>query len=280
MKSAAYRFLNGTMFFRAPDGADGGGGDGNNTGAPASGTPSGAPAAGILGSTTPAQGAPAAGAADWKEYTPDPAKSEADNATAKAAHDATKPQAQAKPEIGKDPAKSPEQNAADLQADIAKRLEDIKTWEIKVPDGFEADPAQRAEFEPIIAKHRLSKEAAQDLVNLEGKLRNDAYQKHWEIAGKEWPAKAAADPEFGGASFDANVLVANKAIKEFGTPEFIKLLTDTGYSNHPEMIRFCYRAGKAMGEGRAVNGQGGSGAQEKGPPAAAVLYDHPSSNAK
>src|SRR4051794_9711748 len=48
------------------------------------------PPAPAAGDKKPAEGGKAA---DWKEYVPDPAKSEADNAAAKAAHDKTKPAA-------------------------------------------------------------------------------------------------------------------------------------------------------------------------------------------
>lgn len=180
-----------------------------------------------------------------------------------------KPAEPAKPEIGKDPNKTAEQNAADVAAEQAQLLEQAKGYEIKVPDGYQADPALRAKFDPIVAKHRLSKDAAQDLVNFEAEIRNDTIKEHWTRV-KEWQGQTEKDPEIGGSNFEASKAHITAAVQQFGDPEFNKLMNDTGYGNHPALARFAARVGKAMGEGRAIPNGGKPGG--KSPSAEDVFY--------
>lgn len=64
----------------------------------------------------------------------------------------------------------------------------------------------------------------------------------------EWVKLAKADPEIGGANFDASMQEAARARAQFFTPEFDKLLDSTGLGNHPEVIRAWARVGKAIGQ--------------------------------
>lgn len=73
-------------------------------------------------------------------------------------------------------------------------------------------------------------------------------------ARTEWADATRADKELGGEQFDANLAVAKKGLEAFGTPELKSLLNESGLGNHPEVIRFMYRAGKAISEDRIVTG--------------------------
>ena len=126
-------------------------------------------------------GTPAAPAAEWKEYVPDPAKSEADNATAKAAHDATKPAA---------PATAPDPKAV-APIDFSK--------DIKLPEGFVADEALSKEFTDVINDDKLSRaERAQKLIDLQAKAMaslSEAGKTAWNTLQTDWQAKVQADPD-------------------------------------------------------------------------------------
>jgi len=69
-----------------------------------------------------------------------------------------------------------------------------------------------------------------------------------------WTEQARADKEFGGAQLKDNLVIANKALGQFGTPELVSLLKETGLGNHPEIVRAFYRAGKAISEDTFVKG--------------------------
>lgn len=217
----------------APDGAGGGmGGDP----APA---PAAAPAdAGSVlypddppqgeGDQPPADAAPAAG--KWQEYVPDPAKSDEENAAAKAEHDAAKP--------------------ADDPADTVP--EDGK-YALKMPDGIEVDQAMLDQFSPTFKELGLTTKQAQVLADkfIEAQnQRGEAQAQSWAKTIGDWVDQAKADPEIGGAKWDDTVKNASGVVKRFGNDGFREYLNASGAGNHPEMIRFMAKVGAMIGEDR------------------------------
>jgi hypothetical protein len=84
------------------------------------------------------------------------------------------------------------------------------------------------------------------------------------------------DKEFGGDKLSENLGVAKKALDAFGTAELRSLLNQSGLGDHPEVIRFMYRAGKAISEDRFVGGAPavGKGAPKNFADFADVLYSN------
>lgn len=60
-----------------------------------------------------------------------------------------------------------------------------------------------------------------------------------------WHDQTVADKEIGGDKLQENLAVAKLALNDV-TPDFKKLLDDTGLGNHPEMIKLMYRLGKTL----------------------------------
>jgi hypothetical protein len=56
------------------------------------------------------------------------------------------------------------------------------------------------------------------------------------------------DSEFGGMSFHDNMRYAKAAILRFDDGSLAKILNDTGFGSHPEVVRFMYRVGRALAE--------------------------------
>jgi hypothetical protein len=151
-------------------------------------------------------------------------------------------------------------------------------YEFTMPEGVGLDAGLAERAEPILRELNLSNDQANKLATLiaservsEAQRQSDAYTQQV----KDWGDLAAADPEFGGASFEKNAPIAQRAIAQFGTPE-LKALMENGLGNHPEMIRFAYRVGKALGEDGGVDGNKASTPKS----AADVLFDHPTSKPK
>ena len=65
-------------------------------------------------------------------------------------------------------------------------------------------------------------------------------------ADKEWPDAIAADPEIGGVNQPAAVAAARSVVLRYATPELIAELTASGYGNHPGLVKFLARIGKAL----------------------------------
>ena len=166
-------------------------------------------------------------------------------ATPAAAADATQ-----QPSTDKAPAK-----ADGAEAPPAKVVPDSYTF--TAPEGQTLDAEAVAEFSGIAKEFGLSQEEGQKVADIGAKLAQRWETKQAETlqtASAEWAAAATADKEYGGDKLEASMTAAKKALTAFGSPELTTLLNGSGLGNHPEVIRFMVRAGKAVSEDRMVTG--------------------------
>jgi hypothetical protein len=179
--------------------------------------------------------------------------------------DATKTEEPTKEgEEGKEDAKKEEQKGAPEEYEA-----------FKLPETFKVDEPVMGEFKTLAKELGLSQEAAQKLVDMQAKLQGNnataftqSLQAHVDKTATEWAATAKADPEYGGAKFSENVAVAKQALDAFGTPELKALLNESRLGSNPELIRFMFRAGKAISQDGFVSGRAASAAKDT----ASALY--------
>lgn len=132
-----------------------------------------------------------------------------------------------------------------------------EAYELVAPEGFALDADSVAAFTPVAKELGLTNDAANKLMPVAAQFA----QRITDQANKavidavvqqraDWAKSALADAEIGGSPEQhAEVkAVAAKALDDFGGADFRAFLNETGLGNHPEMIRFIYRAGKAIGE--------------------------------
>ena len=186
-------------------------------------------------------------------------------ATDAAAAEANTPEALAKAE-------------ADKAAADAKAGEKVapEKYDIKAPDGVTLDAEVLGQFEGLAKELKLSQEEAQKLADVGTQMSQKWASQQAEAiqtAAAEWAAASSSDKEFGGDKLTENLAVSKKALDAFGTPELSKLLNESRLGNHPEVIRFMYRAGKAISEDRMVTGGAGPAG---GTTTASVLYPNQS----
>ncbi|OVZ82195.1 peptidase [Yersinia kristensenii] len=138
-------------------------------------------------------------------------------------------------------------------------------------EGQDLDAEALATFEPVARELGLSQEQAQKLVDIYGKdIVPKLQQKQaeaWQQQTEQWGNDVKADKEIGGDKLTANIGMAQKALDQFGTPELRTYLEQTGLGNHPDLVRFCVKIGKSMGEDSMV--MAANGGQRS---AAEVLY--------
>ena len=150
-------------------------------------------------------------------------------------------------------------------------------YEFTQPEGVSMDTEALGEFEGLAKELKLSQEEAQRVTDIGVKLAQKWEAKQADAiqqAAAEWAATSTADKEFGGDKLTENLAVAKKALDAFGTPELRSLLNDSRLGNHPEVIRFMVRAGKAISEDRMVTG--GAGPAKAGTDTAKALYPNQS----
>lgn len=126
-----------------------------------------------------------------------------------------------------------------------------------LPDGATVSNEAKALFKDL----GLTQEQAQKAVTFQA----ENAQKQMAAVRDQWLADARADGEIGGAAFDANVQLAEKAIATFGSDALRALLEKSGLGNHPELVRAFVRVGKAISEDKLVVGGGGSAPPAKTP---------------
>lgn len=126
-----------------------------------------------------------------------------------------------------------------------------ETYELAAPDGIEIDTDA---FTAFAKDADLTQDQAQKLLEKMAPAMVARQNAAIEQARQQWVADAKADKEFGGDKLPENLGVAKKAMDQFGSPELKSLLEQSGLGNHPEVIRFFFRAGKAISEDRVVTG--------------------------
>lgn len=198
------------------------------------------------------------GATEWKEYVPDPNKSDEENAAAKAEHDKAKPAA--------DP------------LDVVP--EDGK-YNLTMPEGVEVDQelldAVGGDFKELGLTHKQAQALADKFIGVQQK-RAEKQGQTWAETISGWADTAKKDPEIGGAKWDGTVAASRRAVDTLGTPALKEYLNASGSGNHPEVIRIMAKVGAMIKEDNPASG----GAEGAGKPAEAahVLFpnDAPKGN--
>ena len=132
----------------------------------------------------------------------------------------------------------------------------------KVADAPEVlDPEVLTAFGEVAKELDLPQEAAQKVLDKVAPVIQARQAEQVEKARVEWAEESKSDQEFGGETFETNLEVAKTALNAFGTDPFKQLLSESGLGNHPEVIRFMYRAGKAISEDSYVGNSQGANAQ-------------------
>jgi hypothetical protein len=185
------------------------------------------------------------------ETTPTEGQAVAPQAPAAPAQAASAPEQKA-------PQNAPQPVAAEQKPVSDKPQGAPEKYEFKTHEGFEFDSQVLEVFGNVAKELNLTQDSAQKVLDTMAPKLQERQNQQLQTIRNEWVQNTRADAEFGGEKLDANLSVARKALDAFGTKELRSLLNDSGLGDHPEVIRFMYRAGKAISEDRFVAGsQGG-----------------------
>lgn len=170
-----------------------------------------------------------------------------------AAPDASATQAtstEAKPNEGEAP------KTGDKPGEEAKPAEVV--YEFKLPEGVDPKGEAVEELRATAKEFGLTQEQAQRIADLGAKqAQGFAAQlvEQQRTMTTEWAQQTTTDKEIGGDKLSENLGVAKKALDTFGSKELKTLLNQSGLGNHPEVVRFMVKAGKAISEdGHLVTG--------------------------
>lgn len=173
------------------------------------------------------------------------------------------PSQAATPEASATPAASTEviaDPAAAKPGEEVKPAEPAKevVYEFKLPEGVDLKGEALDELKATAKELGLTQEQAQRVADLGAKqAKGFAAQlaDQQKTLTDEWANQTTTDKEIGGDKLSENLGVAKKALDSFGTPALKTLLNQSGLGNHPEVVRFMVKAGKAISEdGKLITG--------------------------
>ena len=180
-------------------------------------------------------------------------------------------------------------NQAPQAADAAKAVGDQapeapkgapEKYEFKSPGEKNFDNEVMTSFSDIAKELNLTQDSAQKILDKVGSKMQERHAAGLAALSQEWAQASTADKEFGGDGLQQNLAIAKKALDTLGTPELRSLLHQSPLGNHPELIRFFYRTGKAISEDQQVVTGGTSGSNKPAvrdfATAAAALYSNQS----
>jgi hypothetical protein len=129
-----------------------------------------------------------------------------------------------------------------------------ETYDFKSPEGHTLDEAVLKSFADSAKEAGLSNDAAQKVIDTVAPVIAARQMERIADVHKEWVEASTGDKEFGGEKLSESLATAKKALDAFGTPELTRILNESGFGNHPEIIRFLFRAGRAIGVDKFVGG--------------------------
>jgi len=166
--------------------------------------------------------------------------------------------------------------AEQIAAEAALKVDPVYTLALPKDAVIEASAVER--LTAFAKANTLSPETAQkalDLANAEVAADRTRQQEanvetFQTMARETWPNEIKADKEFGGDKFDATIAESKRAAEVAWTPEERKILNETGWGNHPLLVKGMARVGRRMADDKLVTGGAGGGATPKSD--AAVMY--------
>lgn len=145
-----------------------------------------------------------------------------------------------------------------------------EAYEFTPPEGHVLDEGVIGKFSEVAKELNLPQDKAQKVLDVMAPAIAERQQAALQAMTSEWAETSKADKEFGGEKLGENLAIAKTALDKFATPEFTKLLNDTGLGNHPEVLRVFYRAGKAISADTVVTGKQAPAPADR----LAALYDN------
>ena len=138
------------------------------------------------------------------------------------------------------------------------KADKLAEYALKLEEGSPLSDSDIDRISTLAKEKGLSEEDAKALISGEEAAvtgYKDAQMQEVEDVRSSWVEESKSDKEFGGEEFDANMATAKTAIDKYGSAEFKKALEDTGFGNHPEVVRTFYRIGEAMANDKLVTAE-------------------------
>lgn len=139
---------------------------------------------------------------------------------------------------------------------------------LKLPQGSLLSGEELAVVKKEAKENGLSLDEAQGIIE----VKNDAVKafqarqvETLKVARQEWKESWLKDPEYGGDKAAESTELAKRAWDKLADNELKTLADQTGWGDHPAVLRMLARAGRLFSEDQLIRGQIGSSTQKKSP---------------
>lgn len=132
-------------------------------------------------------------------------------------------------------------------------------YELTAPDGYPMGADALKAFTDHCRAAGFSKEQAEKQLDwMKGNYQR--WQEEQVTQRKSWREELRADKDFGGDKYDASLAEARQALAQFDDGGQIRaMLNETGYGDHPAVVRIFARVGRALAEDNAIGKSDGGG---------------------
>ena len=144
---------------------------------------------------------------------------------------------------------------------------------LKLPDGSLLSADELAEVKKVAKDSGLTLDEAQGVLE----VKNDAVKaysaRQTELivkARQEWKESWSNDPEYGGDKLKENTELAKRAWGKLADNELKTLADQTGFGDHPAVLRMMARIGRLFSEDTLIRGSVGGAPKQRSPEE--VLY--------
>lgn len=132
------------------------------------------------------------------------------------------------------------------------------SYDLKLPENaLLSDTGKVADFAKAQGLTQDQAQAAVEYANTVLSDYKDTVTTQLNDMRETWRQQTESDKDIGGEAFKGNAELARRALDKFASEEFHKLLKESGYGNHPEVVRTFVNIGKAMSEDKFESGNKG-----------------------
>jgi len=155
---------------------------------------------------------------------------------------------------------SPEEDGETVSKDKEQEAsEEVEAYELSLPEGFPDENTELVSgFSEFAQANKMSKDQAQGAVDWFAERQKELIEQataSQKRQAAEWVHELRADPKVGGGKLDETVKKANIALNKFGGDEVVKVLQETGMSNHPAFVKMFAKIQKELAEDKFAPGE-------------------------
>lgn len=124
-----------------------------------------------------------------------------------------------------------------------------ESYELEIKEGYKVSESDIADVKALAVEAKLTKDQAQKFLDSKSQAIDkymEKQQSDYVELTKKWIDEVRSDKEMGGTNLADTKLYFSRAMDTISSPALKKILDDTGYGNHPELVRAFARLGKRI----------------------------------